>query len=153
MNNSLERNARWLSEQCAAVGVKLDVEVRDYEDFIRPEVIDAADLVLANAVVDEETVMSFLRLMYDDRHVVRRHLSAPIRERLNARLLEIESEAGFGERIRLVRETERWLGDETALAFLYHLKQSTYFDNRLIGVQVNAYGWLDFQRLALRPWK
>lgn len=151
LNDSLERNARWLSDRCAAAGVKLEVEVRDYEDFIRPEAIDEADLVLANAVADENPVVSFLRLMYDDRHVVRRHLSSPVRERLHARLLEAEAEPEPGERIRLVREIERWLSDETALAFLYHLKQMTYFDERLIGVQVNPYGWADFYRLALRP--
>lgn len=45
-NHSLEKNARWFSEQCAKHGIIINGEIRDYEEFIRPEIIDAADLVL-----------------------------------------------------------------------------------------------------------
>ncbi|QLG40314.1 MULTISPECIES: ABC transporter substrate-binding protein [unclassified Paenibacillus] len=151
LGDSLERNARWFSEQCAIYGVKINVEVRDYEEFIRPEIIDAADLVLANAVVDDNSVISFLRLMFDDRHVVRRHLSPEVYEHLNIRLHKIENEPEANKRILMTQETEQWLRDKRAVFFLYHLNQSTYYDKRLIGMQTNAYGWADFYRLALRP--
>ncbi|MEO2206290.1 ABC transporter substrate-binding protein [Paenibacillus pabuli] len=151
LDDSLERNARWFSEQCAKHGIKINVEVREYEDFIRPEIIDAADLVLANAVVDDYPVISFLRLMLDDRHVVRRHLSAEIYQHLSARLRKIENEPELHKRIQMTRETEQWLRNTRAVFFLYHLNQATYYDNRLIGMQTNAYGWADFYRLALRP--
>lgn len=153
LGDSLERNARWFSEQCAEYGIKINVEVRDYEDFIRPEIIDAADLVLANAVVNDNSVISFLRLMFDDRHVIRRHLSPEIYEHLIIRLRKIENELEANKRIRMTQETEQWLKDKLAISFLYHLDQFTYYDNRLIGMQTNAYGWADFYRLALRPSK
>ncbi|WP_186327844.1 ABC transporter substrate-binding protein [Paenibacillus xylanexedens] len=152
LGDSLERNARWFSEQCAEYGIKINVEVRDYEEFIRPEIIDAADLVLANAVVDDNSVISFLRLMFDDRHVVRRHLSPEIYEHLHIRLRMIESEPDVNKRIQKTQETEQWLRNTRAVFFLYHLNQTTYYDNRLIGMQTNAYGWADFYRLALRPY-
>ncbi|MFB8374545.1 hypothetical protein [Paenibacillus taichungensis] len=60
LGDSLEKNARWFSEQCAKNGIIINGEIRDYEEFIRPEIIDAADLVLANAVVDDNSVISFL---------------------------------------------------------------------------------------------
>lgn len=153
LGDSLERNARWFSEQCAGYGIKINVEVRDYEEFIRPEIIDAADLILANAVVDDNSVISFIRLMFDDRHVVRRHLSPEIYEHLHIRLRKIESEPDANKRIQMTQETEQWLRNTRAIFFLYHLNQSTYYDNRLIGMQTNAYGWADFYRLALRPSK
>jgi len=151
LDDSLERNARWFSEQCAVYGIKINVEVRDYEEFIHPEMIDAADLVLANAVVDDNSVISFLRLMFDDRHVIRRHLSPEIYEHLNIRLRKIENEPDANKRIRMTQETEQWLREQRAIFFLYHLNQSTYYDNRLLGMHTNAYGWADFYRLALRP--
>lgn len=117
LGDSLERNARWFSEQCAIYGVKINVEVRDYEEFIRPEIIDAADLVLANAVVDDNSVISFLRLMFDDRHVVRRHLSPEVYEHLNIRLHKIENEPEANKRILMTQETEQWLRDKRAVFF------------------------------------
>ncbi|WP_162248976.1 ABC transporter substrate-binding protein [Paenibacillus sp. Root52] len=153
LGDSLERNARWFSEQCDRYGIKINVEVRDYEEFIRPEIIDAADLVLANAVVDDNSVISFLRLMFDDRHVVRRHLSPEIYEHLDIRLRMIEDEPETNKRIQMTQETEQWLRNKRALFFMYHLHQSTYYDKRLIGMQTNPYGWADFYALALRPSK
>lgn len=47
--------------------------------------------------------------MFDDRHVVRRHLSPEIYEHLHIRLRKIESEPDANKRIQMTQETEQWL--------------------------------------------
>ncbi|MFC5471840.1 hypothetical protein ACFPPD_24490 [Cohnella suwonensis] len=151
MNASLEHNAQWIKKQCSAFGIAIEIIVLEYEELIQPAVIDQADMILANAIVNDDVEMSFLRVMLDDRSLVRRHLFDSIRIRVSELITDMQREPSSARRKEIVHHAERLLFDECGLLFLYHLKQTSYYHPMLFGVRLNPYGWVDFRDLALKP--
>ncbi|SDD69608.1 DNA-binding transcriptional regulator SgrR of sgrS sRNA, contains a MarR-type HTH domain and a solute-binding domain [Paenibacillus sp. UNCCL117] len=152
LNNSLEQTARWIQQRCASAGILVHIHVLPYEQFSRPGALDAADIVLLNAITTNNREWSLMHVLLHANYGVHRFVDPVLSSELGQRYAAIARETDPAARSVLLQEVEALLLRHDALHFLYHLRQAAFYHPNLFGTEkINPYGWVDFRELSLRP--
>lgn len=140
------RDAYWLQQQYQQYGIVVEVHIIDWSEMLQPALMEQADLILFEAVLSEGPIR-LLEYVQSDRNFIRHSLSDKIKMQLDdlthQMLASVETNA-----------VQQWstavaalLKDEYTSAFLVVRTSSTIYHRSLQGVEVNAKGWVNFDRL------
>lgn len=152
LNNSLEQTAQWIQQRCASASITVHIHVLPYEHFSRPGAIDAADIVLLNAITTNNREWSLLHVLLHENYGVQRFVEPVLLNELDQRYATIADETDAAARSVLLQEVEALLLRHDALHFLYHLRHAAFYHPSLLGTEkINPYGWVNFRDLSLRP--
>ncbi|MEK3720346.1 hypothetical protein [Paenibacillus sp. FSL H8-0034] len=152
LNNSLEQTAHWIQQRCASAGIPVHIQVLPYEQFSQPGAVDAADIVLLNAITTNNREWSLMHVLLHESYGVHRFVDPVWLIELDQRYAAIANETDSAARSVLLQEVETLLLHHDALHFLYHLRHAAFYHPNLLGTEkINPYGWVDFRELSLRP--
>ncbi|WP_248931024.1 ABC transporter substrate-binding protein [Paenibacillus hamazuiensis] len=142
-----ERESAWLREALRAVAVDLEVVLVPYDELLRPETIDAADMLLLEQAVDEDEEWTYFFQLGNPDSPVRRHMSPELAGQWTARLERIRAAAERSLRLELWHSLERELAASGEILFLYRRLQHMNYPQQLRGASISSFGWSNYKNL------
>ena len=137
-------DAQWIKKTLAEFDIEVDVFVLDYHLFADPNNWTDADLVLSGETLDDNLEMALYEWFATQRSL--QHCMGPEQRLVMANKLDDAlSLPSKSERMDAFRGMDIHLQQELVLLPLYHHKQEMHYVDRVQGMQLNCFGWVDFK--------
>ncbi len=143
-------DAEWVQRRAKKYGVTIELIYAEPEELAMPAMLEAADMVIDSANVDERSELSLREFLYAGALSITHHLNVEQKE-------EVDRINRLLGRARTREEKQAHMA--SMMAFLH--KMDTYvplYSNRvemlahprLSGVSLDAFGWVDFTRIFVK---
>ncbi|MGG1659393.1 ABC transporter substrate-binding protein [Brevibacillus sp. NRS-1366] len=143
-------DAEWIKEKCGQFGINIEIVYADPEELAKPALLEAADLVVDSANVDERSELSLREFLHADALSISHHLPSDQKAALNRLVRKMGLAKTRRERQGYMASIMELLGDMYAFVPLYSNRVEMLAHPRLSGVSLDAYGWIDFFRVFVR---
>ncbi|MEY9093414.1 ABC transporter substrate-binding protein [Paenibacillus sp. RC84] len=141
----------WIVTRCLKAGLHIKVVLHERDEFLTPDVMDEADLVLYEVVLDESETLSLLELFMQEEGSIRRMFDDPLRAELSRRVGKLLAEPDPRKRLDLFDKLESLLTEDSAVHFLYHRRMQTTYHKSVRGLKLNAFGHIDYRHIWFEP--
>ncbi|MFD0694665.1 ABC transporter substrate-binding protein [Paenibacillus sp. GCM10027628] len=149
--HSHHREAEWIRDRCAAVGITMHLTEYTYKEMSSIDLLLEGDVLLGGVVADDDEARCLIEMYKIGNMLTRVCASDEQRQTFNDTIARIVAEPDANVRMAQIREMERLLTEEHRVLFLVHTKQQTVFSPHLKGIAVNTLGWFDFKNIWFRP--
>ncbi len=139
-----EPDARWLKAAYETHGIDLQVHIVAWNDLLRREIKESADLLLFESVLSEGMIR-LIEYYQSANSLILSQLTDPLAAFVDDGITQLLAEpttAGREERLGCI---EQHLDEAYALIYLTYKSVNTASPSSLQGVNVNARGWVDFK--------
>lgn len=142
-----EKDAAWIKEEAAAIGVEIIVTILPYNELKMAENIMNADLILAEHAMDQQEEISLLAAFLNEDGFLFWHMSPESKTTSRRMLKQLQAERGQQTRNKLIVDLEQRLIKNNEVFFLYRWQQQLFFHSNLQGITFNSLGWVDYRDL------
>lgn len=143
-------DAEWIQAKCKALGVNIEIVYAEPEELAKPAVLEAADLVVDSANVDERSELSLREFLYADALSIAHHLNEEQKETVDRMMKWMGLAKTREERQAFMTRMIELLDEWHTFVPLYSNRVEMLAHPRLSGVSLDAYGWVDFTRVFVK---
>ena len=147
LNSNLEL-ARWIQECLSHHNVQCKLTVLDYPEFCQRENRIKHDIVLAGEVFDEDKLLSYFDFFMAN-SVVTDFLPKPARQQLEGWVRKATVAVEEAEMMDKLRNVEVQAIKNLFWLPLFHHRQHMLVSSKIKDNEINAFGWLNFDRIWL----
>ncbi len=141
-------DAEWIRQQCASIGIPVNIRYEDKNSLTKTETSQEADALLFCLVFAEDEVCE-LESFLQKNSMIYQHLDRRLRQWIFEITNEIFATPSKERRSALLQQIEYRLQDEAQILFLVHQKLNTYVHPSVRGLVINNLGWMDFKDIWL----
>jgi len=139
-------DARLLQSMLQEHGIRLAVEIVDWNEILTDSMVARADLLLFEATPNEG-IISILDLILFEKGFIYPFLETSMKQELRNMIDRIKSETSDDVRGELLKKLEMYLATEGLIIFLVHKMVEASYDKELEGVTFTSKMWVDFKNL------
>ncbi|MFD2369262.1 ABC transporter substrate-binding protein [Brevibacillus sp. GCM10020057] len=143
-------DAEWIRESCAKAGITVEIVYALPEELARPQVLQAADLVVDSANVDERLELSLLEFVFAEALSIWHHLDEQAKKEMRQRAMDLRGARTDSERSAQMKSMLAALQARHTFVPLYSNRLEMRAHPRLSGISMDAFGWIDFSRAFVR---
>jgi len=144
-------DAVWICEQCANVGISINVITLSKADMIQLDTIAEADMILYHMIMENEYDLHIIQTFKQTNSYVRAHLdpsrAAWVDRETDLLIMNPERQ----ERICRVNAIVEKLQEDKTFLFILHRSLQTTYHASIRGVSINDLGWVDFRKIWFAP--
>ncbi|NEW07621.1 hypothetical protein GK047_16575 [Paenibacillus sp. SYP-B3998] len=144
-------DALWISEQCAKVGVSIEVHTQSKLDMMRMETIQAADLIFYHICMESDYDLHIIQTLKQSNSYVRAHLNDELIAWIDQDVEQLMTNPNQQERICKLNDMVDVLQEEKSFLFVLHRSLQTTYHTSIKGVTINDLGWVDFRKIWFAP--
>ena len=141
-----EADAHWIAGELQAHRIPVEVKVVEWDEALEPSQLQAADLMLFEAVLSQGEV-SLLELYQYQSSFVRAHFDSDMRRKADRVVQACLREADELKRLELLAGLEERMREEQAVLFLVHKKVGISYSRSVRGIQTTPLGWMEFKEI------
>lgn len=150
-NRTSQDDAIWICQQCAQVGIPIEITLRSESDMMQLDTIQEADLIFYHICMESNYDLHIIQTLKQSNSYVRAHLNAERVAWVDAKMEEIIRNPSMNERIVSLHELVDELQAEKSFLFVLHRSQQTTYHDSIKGVTINDLGWIDFREIWFTP--
>lgn len=139
-------DARLIQSMLQEHGIKISVEIVDWNEILTDTMVARADLLLFEATPNEGMI-SILDLILFEKGFIDPFLETSIKQEVRNMIDRIKSETSDDVRKELLKKLEMYLASEGVIIFLVHKMVEASYDKELEGVTFTSKMWVDFKSL------
>lgn len=140
------KDAEWVQNQCAAIGILLIICEEKMDTIHKPEVMSNMDCILQGLVLPGEEVCLIENYEQED-SVVKEFMDPSLHDWVKECIDDALASEECKERLNLLANIEERLREEAQVSFLIHSKFQAQLHSSYKGVVINNLGWLDFKQI------
>lgn len=144
-------DAMWICEQCAKVGIRIELTTRSMSDMIRLDTIQEADLIFYHICLESEYDLHIIQTLKQSNSYVRAHLTSEQKGWIDEEMDHILMITDIKDRIAKLHEIIEVLQKDQSFLFVLHRSQQTTYHDSIRGVCINDLGWVDFRKIWFTP--
>lgn len=144
-------DAKWICDQCARVGIRVDLVTRSMADMMQPATIHEADLIFYHICLESEYDLHIIQTLKQSNSYVRAHLSPLQQAWVDEEIDHVLAIPLLEERIVKLHEIVEALQEDKSFLFVLHRSQQTTYHDSIKGVCINDLGWVDFRKIWFTP--
>lgn len=143
-------DAQWIQKRCAGYGIPVEIVYAGPEELAQPELLQAADLIVDSANVDERLELSLREFVCAESLSIRHHLDEMGRKEVEKQMSSLSEANTTKDREKAMADLLACLQERHAFVPLYSNRIEIEAHPHLSGISLDAYGWVDFSRVFVR---
>jgi len=147
---SNERDAVWIQHVCKQWGIEIEIAVMPIRELARSQNRAEADMVYVGEVLGEEPTLSLMKMYRSDSGCIRSYLDPSLLDVIDSLLRQALMQTVQTERMALLHKVQEALKERYAVLFMYHSLQSVAYEESLNGMDLNAWGKIDYKKIWVK---
>lgn len=147
---SNEEDVQWIRQECSKLGVQVEIQVLPIQELSQAKVIRQADMVFFGEVLGGESSIALIEMYRSPDGYIRNHLHPATLAKVDKRIRDALATADPERRMQILREIEGELKRQSSVLFMYHSVQSVGHDKSLHGIEMNAWGKINYKEIWIK---
>lgn len=140
------KDAEWIQNQCASVGISLMIREVRMDTMLHPDVVNSMDCILHGLVLPGEEVC-IIENYEQEGSIVKEFMDPSLQDWVKECIDDALASERCEERLSILSNIEERLREEAHVSFLIHTRFFASLHPSYKGVVINNLGWLDFKQI------
>jgi SgrR family transcriptional regulator len=145
-------DAYWLQEKWAKRGIDVQVIEVPLETIYEGDILSHSDMFYAGETLDEDLELALYLIYKSPLSLVQMAMDRSLKNMTGKMVMDALAHREKSKRMPLFHEIEQFLANQHFIFFTYHSIESQEHDHALQGIDINAYGLMNFSKLWANKW-
>lgn len=143
----IRQDIEWVTKQCEQIGINIDARIYPINEIFKKETLIDAQIILYAETFDENANFNMIQLLQNESSVISSFLPIHLKQWVHKAITDISNEPCINKQSLIMKTIEDEIRNQFIVIYLYHYKQSAYYDKKFRDVTLNSLGWVDFRKL------